>query len=374
MNAAHLRAGCTMVTRRTPSQRHSTRSVHRQPKAPQAQKKSVSVPNEGKLAAQAPLDRFEQTALKQKPLEEGDFAALTQKLVASVVSSPGYGGLGESEQQKLRTLISGDNRNISLPARYAASRLVDSDVFRQASSEGQTEMLRAFLKDESYLPPLVASFAQSVPPTVPYTLSEPVVSTIPSGSSTIQLSKYKLLIDGREILVQAESLQKPGWMMHSVEEAVKGLAALPKSNRDLVQRLYLSGAPNSMDEVWAKQFNRPDFHTYMTAGAGGMVNVFPATYLQNAATLAASMLHETGHVLSQRKWGTGGTERWNAWIQAAASDGLHASQYAKESPEEDFSETLALYMSVKGSPAEAEIRALMSQRMLILDEFLKEPV
>ena len=51
-----------------------------------------------------------------------------------------------------------------------------------------------------------------------------------------------------------------------------------------------------------------------------------------------------------------------------ASDKIVASKYAKSAPGEDFGETLQLYEQVRGTPQEAEIRALMPERFKIIDE------
>ena len=59
---------------------------------------------------------------------------------------------------------------------------------------------------------------------------------------------------------------------------------------------------------------------------------------------------------------------------AMASDGVHASQYAKNNHDEDFGESLQLYEQVRGTPQEAEMRALMPERFKLIDGLLgKKP-
>jgi hypothetical protein len=107
----------------------------------------------------------------------------------------------------------------------------------------------------------------------------------------------------------------------------------------------------------------------MTAGSEGILRVYPATTPQSAATIAGTLLHETGHVLSMRQFGDdNAAPGWNRWRDAAASDGLRPSQYAKNNLDEDFAESMALYGLVKGTPEEASVRAMLPGRFSVLDE------
>ena len=126
---------------------------------------------------------------------------------------------------------------------------------------------------------------------------------------------------------------------------------------------------NPQDEHWAKAYNRPNFHSYMTAGSEGVVRIYPTTTPSAQSTLNGDLIHETGHTLSKRQFGEDSNTgpKWGAWNAAAASDGLHTSQYGRSSPDEDFAESLELYQQVKGTPEEAEVRKLFSSRIAILD-------
>ena len=65
-----------------------------------------------------------------------------------------------------------------------------------------------------------------------------------------------------------------------------------------------------------------------------------------------------------------GDAEWAEWEAAMDADGVEPSGYATNSRGEDFSETLKLYMLVRGTPAEAQMRDVMPERFAILDRLL----
>jgi hypothetical protein len=139
--------------------------------------------------------------------------------------------------------------------------------------------------------------------------------------------------------------------------------------------------PNQADEYWEKEYKMKDFSTYMMAGASGLIDIFPTKVRPSQSDVDGSMIHETGHILSQRTWGGQFPAfdslfhpGWERWRKAEEKDGSHASAYAKTARIEDFSETLRLYYSVKGTPEAAEVRALMPERFKLIDELLNGPV
>jgi hypothetical protein len=107
----------------------------------------------------------------------------------------------------------------------------------------------------------------------------------------------------------------------------------------------------------------------MTAGAAGIISIYPTKEPPSQDALDTVLLHETGHILSNQAWGSDSTvdNGWSAWRTASQNDGIRASRYATQSPEEDFSETLVIYQRTRGTPQEAEFRAMMPERFRILD-------
>ncbi|QHT70506.1 hypothetical protein GXP67_29570 [Rhodocytophaga rosea] len=188
--------------------------------------------------------------------------------------------------------------------------------------------------------------------------------------------KYEVEIDKQKIAVYVAKDQKAAnGLFHSIDDVAKGLAALPVHSRAVVKKVFIEPAQNPDDAYWAKEYKSKNFRSYMTAGAKGTVNIYPASSALSQDELDISMVHETGHTLALSKWGESHSgPKWAPWKKAMKKDGLAASSYAKKSPTEDFSETLALYEKVKGTYKEDQLRTLMPERMKILDaQFLKKP-
>lgn len=78
----------------------------------------------------------------------------------------------------------------------------------------------------------------------------------------------------------------------------------------------------------------------MTAGAAGVVNVYPMTFPQPQHVVDAALIHESAHMWSRRIWGPDGSSAWQAWSELMKSDGLHASKYAQNNAAEDFAESV----------------------------------
>jgi hypothetical protein len=118
----------------------------------------------------------------------------------------------------------------------------------------------------------------------------------------------------------------------------------------------------------------------MDAGSAGVIGVWPFMKPSDGSRRTQSeidriLLHEFGHTLSKRLLGESHYgEGWVRWDIANTTDILSPSGYSNESPQEDFAETLVLYLYVKGTPKEAEMRQLFSARFAILDELLAMPL
>jgi hypothetical protein len=111
--------------------------------------------------------------------------------------------------------------------------------------------------------------------------------------------------------------------MHSLDEVVKGLAALPDSSRQLIRQVNMDGKRNPSDAYWEQVYHSPGFRSYMTAGASGVVDIYPTVYPQTQHACDASLIHETGHIFSGRTWGNWQSDpRWQGWDAATGQDGL----------------------------------------------------
>jgi hypothetical protein len=292
--------------------------------------------------------------------------------VTKLKETKGFKALNEDEQKKLLAYVGGANKEISEPGRKALGTLLGD----KATKADDPETFRKFLKDQPGAPGVV----DAAPGTFDTRREKYKVSDKPTEvkdyafrSGKADALKYDVEINGQKIAVYLPKTPdaKQG-KFHSLEEVAKGLAALPESSRKLVKEVHVQPNQNPDDAYWAKQYNQPGFRSYMTAGADGVISAYPSTNKISQTYLDGTMIHETGHTLSNKKWGADNTAKgWDPWRAAMKSDGIIPSQYAKSSADEDFAETLQLYQTVKGTAAEKEIRALMPERFKIIDDLLK---
>ncbi len=297
-----------------------------------------------------------------------------QKTLNALAASPGFLGLKEAEQQRLLRYVGGTNSDISTPARGGLEKLMGKDAFKKAAAGKQTEQLRKFLTDQPDTPGVVSAEKDAFKDKrLPYKLHGPKdVKGHEFRGGKADAVKYEVEVDGKKIPVFLP--KKPdakAGEIHSIDEVAKGLAALPKSSRALVKQVVVEAKQNPDDAYWAKQYKDPNFRSYMTAGADGIINVYPSKPKMTQDYLDGTLIHETGHTLSMKKWGSDDNDkRWNDWKNAVKSDGIIPSQYGKASVGEDFAETLVIYHQNKGTPRDAELRALMPARYKIIDELL----
>jgi hypothetical protein len=305
--------------------------------------------------------------------------------LVKLAQTEGFNKLSSEEQTKFLNYVGGTNKEISEPARQALEGKLNDPSFDSKNPES----FRTFLKDQ---PGLTYVVSGTMAPgefdsrRKTYTVTGPEEAKdhgFQSGKA--DADKYIVEVDGKKIPVFIAKGQDATLSYQTIDEVAKGLAALPKSSLDKVVSVQLDGKQNPDDAHWATEYNTPGFRSYMTAGADGNISIYPQTGKTAQEVLDASLIHETGHTLSKQNMGEGdggflgnmwrditGQQKWSDWEAAAKKDGVSVSKYAKNSHDEDFAETLTLYMKVKGTPQEAEIRAIMPERFKFLDEMLKK--
>jgi hypothetical protein len=305
--------------------------------------------------------------------------------LVKLAQTEGFNKLTKDEQTKFLTYVGGTNKEISDPARQALESKLNDPAFDSTKPES----FRNFLKDQPGLAYVVSGTMTSGEfdsRRKPYTVTGPEeVKNHTFQSGKADADKYIVEVDGKKVPVYIAKGQDASLAYHTIEEVAKGLASLPKASIDKVKSVLVDGKQNPDDAYWAKEYNTPGFRSYMTAGADGNISIYPQTGKQSQESIDASLIHETGHTLSKQKMGEDGgsfignvwrsitgQQKWSEWDAAAKKDGVYASQYAKNSRDEDFAETLTLYMKVKGTPQEAEIRAIMPERFKFLDTMLKK--
>jgi len=110
----------------------------------------------------------------------------------------------------------------------------------------------------------------------------------------------------------------------------------------------------------------------MSAGASGVMNIHPLPASEWAGT-NISVVHETGHVVSDQKWGGDSSgEKWNAWREAMKKDGVAVSSYAQTGIKDDFADSFALWATAVGTPYESAVRNFIPNRVAILDPMLAD--
>lgn len=157
---------------------------------------------------------------------------------------------------------------------------------------------------------------------------------------------------------------------HSVAEAAKAVSHIAKPSRERISSILLNAVENPDDAYWAAQYNRPDFHSYMTAGPSGQITIYPddSKDVPKLDTLKNLMVHETGHTWSYQKWGTDKTKGgWVDWKAAMDKDGTYLSEYAKASIAEDVAETVQAYASSEGHRRHEHFRKRVPNRFAVLD-------
>jgi hypothetical protein len=294
------------------------------------------------------------------------------QVLTALVAAPGAAGLSDAESGRLKRLITGSSEAFSTPVRRELAVLLGSEAFLGATPEGQTAQLKAFLTEEVGVPDLVSVADPTRISRRQYTVSEPVAEPkFAFEGHPADGKRFQVTIGDKQVTVHAADAIDASLEQNSVEQVARGLAALPESSLAGVKEVRLEPAPNPNDAHFAAVYNRPNFHSYMTAGADGIIRIFPDKGEPRQTSLDGTLIHETGHILSHRLLGEDASgPGWAAWRDAEAKDGLHASQYARVSPDEDLSETLELYTLVNGGPSEAAVRALLPARFEQLDQLL----
>lgn len=178
--------------------------------------------------------------------------------------------------------------------------------------------------------------------------------------------RFDITIDGGTTPVYLPAEPDPALDYHGLDEVANGLVALDPQSRERIERVDVNAQANPADAYWAEEYDMPDFRSYMTAGAEGIVSIYPSEGgTPSQDSLDGGLSHEVGHIVSGQDMGDA---EWAAWETAMDADGQSVSDYADASRGEDFAETYKLYMSVIGTPEEAAAREQFPERFAILDE------
>lgn len=291
--------------------------------------------------------------------------------VGAARASAGWAKLDATTQGQVSALLGGESNELSAAARSAfrAARV----GWATMSAEDQAKALTDLLGSTAARPYVLSEPVDAAQ--AKYTLSGPTVKTGHAfrgitADANVHKEKFE---DNQEIIIYSPKAPSATLHNHSVQQAADAAAKLPEASRKVVKTITLNAQVNPDDAYWATQYNNPNFHSYMTAGAAGDVTIYPDTTAPPSQdVMNGSMVHETGHTWSYQTWGQDTTKGgWVEWKKAMDSDKISVSNYATNAIAEDVAETIRAYGSSKGTPKHDEYRAMVPARFKILDAQLK---
>jgi hypothetical protein len=269
--------------------------------------------------------------------------------------------------------LDGGPSDTAASTRAALDQVLRDASFVASSPAAQGARLQSFVTGEEGLPEVVPGRPDEVPRRS-YSISAPV-NELSYGfqSGAGPATRYDVAVGSKTVPVRIGALPEGSPLIQAtIQDIAKALATVPAESLEFVKGVDVDPGQNPDDAYWATTYNTPGFRSYMVSGPDGRISVFPQDESIPQEYVDSSLIHETGHVFSLGTWGTThDSEGWKRWGAAADNDDSHVSNYARDSIDEDFAETVTLYAEVKGTPEEANARKLYSNRFDIIDELIK---
>ncbi|MBK6689054.1 MAG: hypothetical protein IPG45_31595 [Deltaproteobacteria bacterium] len=292
------------------------------------------------------------------------------ELVKALVALPGGKVLSEEERTTLTRRLA-TNTALSSSIRQHLHAVLET--LPALPPDDQTQRIRAFIQDEEGLPKGAAMYAKGFRLRQPCAIVGPV--DVPGhafrSANAAPAELYQVTIQDHTVEVAVAYEHQDAQV--SIEALADALAALPGPILRLLRLIRVEPGPNPQDPHWAKFFGMDGFRSFMTADQAGEISIYPHDLPPaHPLGLEEALIHEAGHVLSQRFWGRNDRQGdWSGWARAAAKDGLHVSAYARKALHEDFAETYLTYHLVLGTPQEGEWRKLFRARFAMLDQLVR---
>ncbi|MCB9744112.1 MAG: hypothetical protein H6741_16060 [Alphaproteobacteria bacterium] len=284
---------------------------------------------------------------------------------------PAWGVLSAQERGDLEVLVGGEENSLSKAVRTQLEVMLDERGFDDGDIIGQVSRLRGFLVRMDMLP-----FASDEPGAV----QEPALSSL-SGPERVDKFQFEgveqpamiwtlVLENGHSVEVVAPVTEDPA--PTRVLNAVAAYTRMPERNQMLVERLIFNPVVATARAAENEEIDAKNLPIFMETGAEGDIFIYPIHVKPPSQTMYGdTLMHETGHVWSMRRWGDDETsEEWRPWREAIEEDGVTVSGYAKEGVHDDFAETFDAYTSTWGRPENEEYRMLVPARFAILDRQL----
>jgi hypothetical protein len=294
-------------------------------------------------------------------------------LSAALDRTPGFPFVPAPQRALLLKRLDGGPSDTAASTRAALDQVLRDASFVASSPAAQGVRLQTFVTGEEGLPEVVPGRPDEVPRRS-YSIPAPT-SELGYGfaSGAGPATRYDVVVGSTTVPVHIGALPQGSPLIQAtIEDIAKALATVPAESLAFVKDVAVEPQQNPYDAYWATTYNTPGFRSYMVSGASGQISVFPQEWSIPQEEVDSSLIHETGHVFSLGTWGeTHDSDGWKRWSAAADNDGSHVSNYARDSIDEDFAESVTLYAEVKGTPEEANARKLYSNRFDIIDGLIK---
>ncbi len=209
-------------------------------------------------------------------------AALAEARVGQVESTPGFQALSPEQQQGVRDVL-------------------QDPAFQALPLHQQQDVVASMLAGEYYVTGVSAVVDHAF------------------NSGEADAVRFDITIDGDTTPVYVPTEQDPALDYHPLGEVASGLASLPAQSRERIERVDVNPERNPQDEIWEVEYDSPGFRSYMTAGAEGIVSIYPSDGMRPPPpVLEGGLLHEVAHIVEGQDFGE--TE-WAAWEAAMEADG-----------------------------------------------------
>ncbi|WP_428261433.1 eCIS core domain-containing protein [Haliangium sp.] len=306
----------------------------------------------------------ERPATREVPLSMGPIDARAALTAAKAL--PGWAKLEAGDKTVLSNLLGGETNKLSQSARDHLRGMFAG--LGGKSEDEQKTALAGIIGAKDAAPGVVDEEVTTA--TTAFELEGPVEKKdydFRGKKADAEAWKAKFE-DGVTVEIVAPKAPEAGYHYHSVQQAADAASYLPKAARSVIDTILLNVIENPDDAYWAVEYSQPGFHSYMTAGAAGVVTIYPDKgALPNDNYMRGTMIHETGHTWSYKTWGEDKTKgKWLEWKAAMDKDRVSVSGYAMASIAEDVAETIQVYVSTQGTPRFDEYKAMVPARFAML--------
>lgn len=287
--------------------------------------------------------------------------------VAAVQKLKGWSQVAAGDQTTLTNLLGGETNKLSAAARDHL-RGMFAGLGTKPDAD-QAKALQGVIGAKDAAPSVVDDPVSAT--AIGFDLEGPVEKKAYAfRGKTADAEQWKAKFkDAVSVDIVAPKAPQAGYHNHSVQQAADAASYLPKSARSVITTILLNASVNPDDAYWAVQYKQPGFHSYMTAGAAGVVTIYPDTTAPPSDNyMRGTMIHETGHTWSYKTWGQDTTKgKWVDWKTAVGKDKVSVSGYAMASIAEDVAETIQTYVSAKNTPRYDEYKKIVPNRYAILE-------